>query len=98
MINKSAEQTFANGKASFAFNGSWCVNVYKGMNPDLHYSAMMPPSASKAYPMKIWGGAGSSFMVNANSSRRDQAVRFLQWLTLPEQQIALSKETLNLPA
>ncbi len=27
MINRTAEQTFANGKAAFAFNGSWCVNV-----------------------------------------------------------------------
>src|SRR5437870_8630024 len=33
MINKSAEQTFANGKAAFAFNGSWCVNAYRGVNP-----------------------------------------------------------------
>jgi len=42
MVNKVAEQMFANGKAVFAFNGSWCVNVYKGMNPNLNYAAMLP--------------------------------------------------------
>ncbi len=98
MNNKVAEQTFSNGKAAFAFNGSWCVNVYKGMNPDLDYAAMLPPRVSDKFPMRIWGGAGSSFMVNANSPRLKSAIQFLQWLTAPAQQVVLSKETLNLPA
>jgi ABC-type glycerol-3-phosphate transport system substrate-binding protein len=98
MINKTAEQTFANGKAAFAFNGSWCVNVYHGMNPSLNYSAMLPPSASHQYPMRIWGGAGSSFMVNARSTHQKEAIDFLRWLSGPDQQAQLSKETMNLPA
>src|SRR5262249_47859464 len=98
MINKTAEQTFANGKAAFAFNGSWCVNVYHGMNPYLNYSAMLPPRISKANPMRIWGGAGSSFMVNAKSKHPQEAVDFLRWLTGADQQAVLSKETMNLPA
>lgn len=98
MINKTAEQTFANGKAAFAFNGSWCVNVYRGMNPNLNYSAMLPPRASNRYPMRIWGGAGSSFMVNAKSEKQAQAIEFLKWLSGPEPQATLSKETMNLPA
>lgn len=98
MVNKTAEQTFANGKAAFAFNGSWCVNVYKGMNPDLNFASMLPPAISRAYPMKIWGGAGSSFMVNAKSPRRDEAIQFLQWFTSANQQAKLSKDTFNLPA
>ncbi|MBD3271932.1 MAG: extracellular solute-binding protein, partial [Elusimicrobia bacterium] len=67
MNNKDAEQTFALGRAAFAFNGSWCVNVYKGMNPDLEYGAMLPPAISTEHQLAIWGGAGSSFMVNAQS-------------------------------
>jgi ABC-type glycerol-3-phosphate transport system substrate-binding protein len=98
MINKSAEQIFANEKAVFAFNGSWCVNVYKGMNPDLQYGAMLPPEASSKYPMSIWGGAGSSFMVNARSKNKDEAVKFLAWLTDQDQQVYLAQETNNLPA
>lgn len=98
MINKTAEQLFANGKAVFAFNGSWCVNVYKGMNPGLNYGVMLPPKISDKYPMSIWGGAGSSFLVNAHSSRGEEAVKFLKWLTGKEQQAFLAEETNNLPA
>jgi raffinose/stachyose/melibiose transport system substrate-binding protein len=98
MINKTAEQLFANDKAVFAFNGSWCVNVYKGMNPDVDYAAMLPPKVSDKYPMTIWGGAGSSFMVNARSENKEEAVKFLKWLTDKEQQAYLSEATNNLPA
>lgn len=98
MVNKNAEQLFANGKAVFAFNGSWCVNVYKGMNPNLNYGAMLPPIASDKFPMTIWGGAGSSFMVNARSKNKEVAVRFLQWLTDRDQQAYLAQATNNLPA
>lgn len=98
MVNKTAEQLFANGKAVFAFNGSWCVNVYKGMNPGLNYGAMLPPKASEKYPMSIWGGAGSSFMINANSKNKEEAVKFMQWLTDKDQQVYLAEATNNLPA
>ena len=98
MINKTAEQLFANEKAVFAFNGSWCVNVYKGMNPNLNYAAMLPPKASDNYPMAIWGGAGSSFMVNARSKNKEEAVKFLKWFTEKEQQVYLAGVTNNLPA
>ena len=98
MVNKTAEQLFANDKAVFAFNGSWCVNVYKSMNPSLNYGVMMPPKASEQFPMAVWGGAGSSFMVNARSAGKEEAVKFLQWLTSTDQQAFLAGETNNLPA
>jgi len=98
MINKTAEQLFANDRAVFAFNGSWCINVYKGMNPNLNYGAMLPPKVSDKYPMAIWGGAGSSFMVNPHSKNKEEAVKFLKWLTDKEQQVYLAEATKNLPA
>ncbi len=98
MVNKTAEQTFANERAAFAFNGSWGVNVYKGMNPGLEYAAMLPPKVTNLNPMRIWGGAGSSFVVNNKSPRRDAAIRFLKWLTADEQQTYFSTQTENLPA
>lgn len=98
MVNKTAEQLFATEKAVFAFNGSWCVNVYKGMNPELDYAAMLPPKASEAYPMAIWGGAGSSFMVSGRSLNKEEAVKFLKWLTELPQQAFLADKTNNLPA
>lgn len=98
MVNKNAEQLFANQRAVFAFNGSWCVNVYRGMNPNLNYGVMLPPKVSDNYPRSIWGGAGSSFMINANSKNKSEAIDFLKWLTEQEQQVYLAEVTMNLPA
>jgi len=98
MVNKTAEQLFANEKAVFAFNGSWCVNVYKGMNSTLDYGAFLAPKASDKFPMAVWGGAGSSFMVNARSRNKEEAVKFLRWLTDAPQQAYLAEATNNLPA
>ncbi|MFH1478642.1 MAG: extracellular solute-binding protein [Candidatus Omnitrophota bacterium] len=98
MVNKTAEQLFANSKACFAFNGSWCVNVYSGMNPDLNYGAMLPPKVLDKNPMVIWGGAGSSFMVNNRVSGPRKAVDFLRWLTDTPQQSYLAAATRNLPS
>ena len=96
--NKYAEQDFALERAAFAFNGSWCVNVYHDMNPNLNYGVIPPPLISTAYPLKIWGSAGSSFVVNAGSPHKDEAIAFLKWLTAKEQQVVLAKETNNLPS
>jgi ABC-type glycerol-3-phosphate transport system substrate-binding protein len=98
MLNKYAEQMFANGRAAFAFNGSWCVNVYNEMNPELDYEPFIPPQASERFPLMIWGGAGTSFIVNARSDNKKEAVKFLRWLTSKEQQEFLAKETKNLPS
>ncbi|PIQ89315.1 MAG: hypothetical protein COV72_03745 [Candidatus Omnitrophica bacterium CG11_big_fil_rev_8_21_14_0_20_42_13] len=97
MVNKTAEQLFANERAAFAFNGSWCVNVYAGMNPDLDYGVMFPP-AKGDFLMKAWGGAGSSFLVNGRSLFKQETIDFLRWLSDDEQQAYLAEVTKNLPA
>jgi len=96
--NKYAEQDFALERAAFAFNGSWCVNVYHDMAPDLDYGVMRPPPISQAHPLKIWGGAGASFVVNAGSMNKDKAIAFLKWLTARDQQAVLARQTNNLPS
>ena len=98
MGNKRAEQLFANEQAVFAFNGTWGVNVYQSMNPELDYGVMMLPRIKPNRPMVTWGGAGSSFMVNAHSPKREQAVAFLQWLTEEPQQRRLLETTHNIPS
>ncbi|MBU2541822.1 MAG: extracellular solute-binding protein [Candidatus Omnitrophica bacterium] len=99
MKNKVAEQTFANERAAFAFNGSWCVNVYDGMNPRLEYAAFLPPKVNGKNPMYIWGGGSSfSFLVNDRSSKKLETIKFLKWLTDKDQQVYLSSETKNLPS
>ncbi len=98
MVNKTAEQTFANGRAAFAWNGSWCVNVYKGMNPDLDYGVVLPPRINPNRPSRIWGGAGNSLMVNNQSPRKAEAMKFLKWITDDAQQAYFANATNNLPA
>lgn len=96
--NKDAEQDFALERSAFAFNGSWCVNVYSNLNSELDYGVMLPPVVSQDHPMKIWGGAGSSFVVNGASQKKDKAVAFLKWITAKEQQTFLAEKTKNLPS
>lgn len=98
MVNKNAEQAFANERAAFAFNGSWCVNVYHGMNPDLDYGVMLVPRVDPNKRPSIWGGAGSSFLVNDRSAVKKEAVDFLKWLVANDQQVFLAEKTRNLPA
>ena len=96
-INKESEDAFSKGKTVFSFNGSWSVNVYKQLSPDLNYSFFSLPKASAEFPVRVWGGAGSSFMVSEKSAQKEQAVKFLAWLTSKEQQRVLIQETNNLP-
>jgi ABC-type glycerol-3-phosphate transport system substrate-binding protein len=98
MINKESEDLFSKGKAAFSFNGSWSVNVYKQLAPDLNYSFFSLPVVGEKFPVRVWGGAGSSFMVNAKSSNKSEAVKFLKWLTQKEQQKFLVEKTNNLPS
>ncbi|MDD4955611.1 MAG: extracellular solute-binding protein [Candidatus Omnitrophica bacterium] len=98
MINKESEDSFSKNQAAFSFNGTWAVNVYKQLNPNLDYGFFPLPKISNNFPVKVWGGAGSSFMVNAHSPNKEEAVKFLKWLTEKEQQEFLVKETNNLPS
>ncbi|MBF0486194.1 MAG: extracellular solute-binding protein [Candidatus Omnitrophica bacterium] len=96
--NKYAEQDFALERAAFSFDGSWAVNIYRSMNPRLDYGISPLPAINPDRPMKVWGGAGSSFVVNAASPNRAKAVAFLKWLTAEEQQVFIAEKTNNLPA
>ncbi|MFH1282495.1 MAG: extracellular solute-binding protein [bacterium] len=98
MVNKNAEQNFANERAAFTFNGSWCVNVYAGMNPDLDYGVIMPPPASEKHPVKIWGWGGSSFVVNEKSKKKESCIEFLRWLSSNDVQVILTEKTHGLPS
>lgn len=96
--NKDAEKSFALERSAFTFNGSWGVNAYHSMNPDLEYGVMMPPPVNDDRKMYIWGGAGSSFVVNKSSANKAKAIAFLKWFTAKDQQAFLAKETNNLPS
>jgi maltose-binding protein MalE len=67
------------------------------MNPEIKYKVALPPKVNLARPMYIWGGT-TSFVVNAKSLLREDAVRFVKWLSEEKQQRYLAKQTLNIPA
>jgi len=98
MINKESEDLFSRDKTVFSFNGTWSVNVYRGLNKELDYAYFALPRVSEKNKIKIWGGAGSSFMVNPKSADKEKAIAFLKWITDPEQQKFLAEKTNNLPA
>ncbi|MBU1112437.1 MAG: extracellular solute-binding protein [Candidatus Omnitrophica bacterium] len=98
MTNKESEDAFAKGKALFSFNGSWSINVYQQLNPEIQYGFFSLPKISIEHPVKIWGGSGSSFMVNERSPNKLEAIKFLKWFTAKQQQVFLIEKTNNLPA
>lgn len=98
MINKEAEDVFSKSDAAFSYNGTWAVNVYSGLNPELDYGFFPLPRLKSNFPLKLWGGAGSVFYVNAHSPYKKEAVDFLRWLTAKEQQDFLVEKTKNIPA
>ena len=98
LVNKQSERYFSREEAAITYNGSWAVNVFKGMNPNLQYGTMLPPAINPKNPVMIQGGAGSSFFVNSTSKMKDESIKFLKWITAKEQQLFLVKETNNLPS
>ncbi|MCF7916622.1 MAG: extracellular solute-binding protein [Candidatus Omnitrophica bacterium] len=98
MNNKESEQIFATNRAFFTFNGSWGVNTYQQINPELQYATMPPPRANQEYAPGVWAGAGASFVLNAKSENKEEVIEFLKWLTAKDQQIFLINETNNLPS
>jgi len=98
LSNKEAEQMFSMNQAVFSFNGSWGMNTYAQMNPDLKYDTMLPPQLGDEHKIKIWAGAGSSFMVNPDSELKSGTIDFLKWFTAKDQQLTLMQETKNLPS
>lgn len=96
--NKAAEQAFSSERSGMTLNGSWGVNVYAGMNPDLEYAPFSTPALSKKHPRVIWAGAGTVFSVNPKSPNTELAINFLKWLTAKEQMAYLVEQTKNLPS
>lgn len=97
--NPDAERLFAQGKMAMMYNGSWTFGVLNNTNPEMvpKVGAMLPPSAGK-FPVYIQGGYGAVLCLNANSKYKQEAVKFLQWITDAEQQGKYAIESMNLPA
>ncbi|MBN1594320.1 extracellular solute-binding protein [candidate division FCPU426 bacterium] len=99
MQNKEAEINFANKKAAMMLNGSWAVNVYADLNPDLDLGVFpFPKPADAGYEMYFIGGVGKGCAVTTNSSDPEEAVAFLRWFLNKEQQVKMATEAREIPA
>lgn len=97
--NKESEQLFASGRCGMIMNGSWGVSVFKKMNSKLEYGVMrLPKAEGSSFPLYVRGGVGCGAAVSASSKNRDEAVKFLQWMTAKEQQVLYANQGLDLPA
>lgn len=96
----AAESLFVNGSAAMIFDGSWGIGVFNSQNPDFKdYGVFFPPSVSDAkYPVYIPGGVGAMAFVVGTSPNKEEAVKFMQWLTAAEQQAKYATSSFNLPA
>lgn len=88
LTTKKAEILFAGQKAAMMIDGSWAVNVFNQMNPNLDLGVMPFPQLKEArYPMVIIGGLAQGAALSANGKHTAAALDFLRWLTaLPQQE------------
>lgn len=100
----TAEAAFANNQVAMLYDGSWVINVLKGLmdNMDMNnYGVVMPPKADDTdnYPM-IAGGVGAHMVASGKQSDAElqASIQFLKFLTNKENQIAYANESSNIPA
>lgn len=74
---------FFTEKAAMFPMGSWEIEVLRGMNPDLDFGFFPMPSAiGKDKTITAW--VDGSFAVNANSKHKEEAKKFLEFMTTKE--------------
>ena len=94
----AAESLFAHEQAGMIFDGSWAIGVLKQQNPSFtDYGVFFPPNAGD-FPVRIPGGVGATAFVVGTSPDKEEAAKFLQWLTETPQQATYANGSANLPA
>ena len=94
----AAESLFAHEQAGMIFDGSWAIGVLKQQSPAFtDYGVFFPPSAGK-FPVRIPGGVGATALVVGTSPHKQEAAKFLKWLTDAPQQATYANGSANLPA
>lgn len=100
----AAEAAFANNQAAMLYDGSWVINVIKGLAPDFdeaNYGVMAPPQAKgTTQDTLISGGVGAWLVASGKQSKEQIALseKFMQFLTNKENQIKYANESSNIPA
>jgi raffinose/stachyose/melibiose transport system substrate-binding protein len=74
---------FFTEKAAMFPMGSWEIEVVRGMNPNLDFGFFpMPSAVGKTPTVTAW--VDGSYAVNANSKHKEEAKKFMEFLTTKE--------------
>ncbi|NLC59183.1 MAG: carbohydrate ABC transporter substrate-binding protein [Armatimonadetes bacterium] len=96
-----AQRAFLEGRAAILVDGPWFVGVQQQRAPNFtEWKVTLPPwgrGAARFMPAAP-GGVGHSVIINPRSTRRQQAARFLRWLTETEAQVTFANAVWMLPA
>lgn len=91
---------FSNNEVAMIHNGNWIQPMLDSLNPNMNLGIMpMPINDNKEANDKIFAGVPNYWVVNKNSSVKEQAKEFLNWLVSTEAgQNYITKEFKFIPA
>ncbi|HEY3290736.1 MAG TPA: extracellular solute-binding protein [Anaerolineae bacterium] len=96
-----ADVAFSQGKAAFDIGGTYTLGflVSQGMKPDNLLSFAIPPLKGSTYDkLQVSAFALIDTMVTKNSKHQAEALKFIQFLTTPDQMAVFAKTVGDFPA
>ena len=75
---------FATGMAAYYFTGTWNIDTIKELNPKAEFDIMPAPPLAANGPVYIPTFADGNYSINAKSTKRDAALKFLNFLASKE--------------
>jgi multiple sugar transport system substrate-binding protein len=95
-----ADRAFAQGKAAFDLGGTFTLAAVKsgGMDPsDVVYFGVPPAEGGKSTELGLAPLALTGLAISAQTAKNDSAVKWLKFLTTPEQAAKFAQASLDLP-
>jgi multiple sugar transport system substrate-binding protein len=95
-----ADRAFAQGKAAFDLGGTFTLAAVKqgGMNPsDVVYFGVPPAEGGATSELGLAPLALTGLAISAQTAKSDSAVKWLKFLTTPEQAAKFAQASLDLP-
>lgn len=91
---KNLDDLFKRGQLGISFSGSWMLTPLEKAPFKWHTE---PVPGNKGYPGISFGG-GEYLAINANSAMKDEAIRFVKYITRPDVQLRFARAVNIFPA
>ncbi len=75
---------FASGMAAYYFTGTWNIDTIKDLNPKAEFDIMPAPPLAAGGPTFVPTFADGNYAVNAKTTKREAALKFLNYLASKE--------------